>query len=127
MEPGEDEFYWFSVPRLQIEQEMDVVTSLFIVCRYDNTTGIFTVLPGGDGFYYFSTFLLGDSGELSLFEIEINAETLCTVRLEQEQSITDYPQSSCSAATYAAEGKSLAFSILAPEILQKGFNKINLF
>ena len=31
--------------------EMDFITSLFIVYRYDNTTGTFTVPPGGDGFY----------------------------------------------------------------------------
>ena len=38
--------------------EMDSITSLFIVYRYDSTTGTFTVPPGGDGFYYFSVYCL---------------------------------------------------------------------
>ena len=38
--------------------EMDSITSMFIVYRYDNTTRTFTVPPGGDGFYYFSVYCL---------------------------------------------------------------------
>ena len=38
--------------------EMDIITSLFIVYRYDGTIGTFTVPPGGDGFYYFSVYYL---------------------------------------------------------------------
>ena len=38
--------------------EMNSITSLYIVYRYDNTTGSFTVPPGGDGFYYFSVYCL---------------------------------------------------------------------
>ena len=38
--------------------EMDSITSLFIVYRYDSTTRTFTVLFGGDGFYYFSVYFL---------------------------------------------------------------------
>ena len=38
--------------------EMDSITSLFIVNRYDSTNGTFTVPPGGDGFYNFSVYCL---------------------------------------------------------------------
>ena len=38
--------------------EMDAITSLFIVYRYDSKTGTFTVPSGGDGFYYFSVYCL---------------------------------------------------------------------
>ena len=38
--------------------EMDSTTSLFIVYRYDSTIGSFTVPPGGDAFYYFSVYCL---------------------------------------------------------------------
>ena len=37
---------------------MDSIASLFIVYRYDSTTGTFTVPPGGDGFYYFYVYCL---------------------------------------------------------------------
>ena len=38
--------------------EMNTTTSLFIVCRYDSTTGTFTVPPGGDEYDYFSVYCL---------------------------------------------------------------------
>ena len=85
--------------------EMDSVTSLFIVYRYDNTTGTFTVPPGGDGFYYFSAFLDGNTGEDGIFDLEINGEQLCSIELDQQGS-GDQGQSSCSAAIYAVEGLS---------------------
>ena len=37
---------------------MGSIPSLFIVYRYYNTTGTFTVPSGGDGFYYFSVYCL---------------------------------------------------------------------
>ena len=60
--------------------------------------------PGGDGFYYFSTFLLGWDDELSLFDIQINGDVLCTVRLEQVNTSVDLLQSTCSAVIYASQG-----------------------
>ena len=75
-----------------------------IFYRYDSTTGTFTVPPGGDGFYYFSTYLLGTSTEYNVFDIQINGNKLCTVHLDQQQTSGDALQSSCSAAIYAAEG-----------------------
>ena len=40
--------------------EMESTTSLPIlfISSYDSTTGLFTVSPGGDGVYYFSTYLI---------------------------------------------------------------------
>ena len=40
--------------------ETDSITSLFIIYRYDSTTGTFTAPPSGDGFYYFSFLLFTD-------------------------------------------------------------------
>ena len=60
--------------------------------------------PGGDGYYYLSTYLLGDDREVNGFDIEINGVVQCTVRVEQEDDINDYPQASCSAAIFAAGG-----------------------
>ena len=77
--------------------------------RYNSTTGMFTAASGGDGFYYFSTSLLGNEGEASRFEIQINGDVLCTVDLEQQQQSDDYLQSSCSAATYATQGNLVWF------------------
>ena len=46
----------FTVPLV----EMESTTSLPIlfISSYDSTTGVFTVPPGGDGVYYFSTYLI---------------------------------------------------------------------
>ena len=60
--------------------------------------------PGGDGFYYFSTYLLIFGDEYGLFEIFINGQLLCSAYAEQLQTSTDEGQPSCSAITYAAEG-----------------------
>ena len=71
---------------------------------YDSTIGTFTVPPGGDGYYFFSTYLLGQRSEYSLFDIQINGDVLCTVRLEQHEISGDDLQSGCSAATYTVQG-----------------------
>ena len=80
-----------------------------LIHRYDSTTGTFSVPSGGDGFYYFSTYLTGEDAEYSSFSIQVNGDTLCTVRLEQQQTSGDALQSSCSAATYAAQGILVVF------------------
>ena len=84
--------------------EMDSISSLFIVYRYDSTTGTFTVPSGGDGFYYFSAYFTPYFEEASHFDIQINGEMICTAYVDQT-STTDFGHTSCSAATYAAEGK----------------------
>ena len=82
----------------------DMKVDISLNCRYDSSTGTFTVPPGGDGFYYFSTYLLGDDLEMGRFDIQINGDILCTVRVEQEIDASEYPQSTCSAAIFTAEG-----------------------
>ena len=59
---------------------------------------------GGDGFYYFSTFLLADDGGYSTFDIRINGEMICTAQTDQQETPTNEGQAACSAATYATEG-----------------------
>ena len=84
---------------------MDSITSLFIIYRYDNTTGTFTVPSGGDGFYYFSAYFVVRYYEYARFDIQINGETLCTAFTDEEQqAAADDGQAACSAATYATEG-----------------------
>ena len=75
------------------------------IYRYDSTTGAFTVPPGGDGFYYFSTFLCGEYDKYGYFDIQIDGNVLCSIRVDQQQPITDFHQSACSAAIYAVEGR----------------------
>ena len=85
--------------------EMDSITSLFIVYRYDSTTGTFTVSSGGDGYYYLSVFLTVDGGEYAYFNVEINGERICTAFSDQEESPeNDSKLTSCSGVVYAVEG-----------------------
>ena len=57
-----------------------VVGSLFsgVIFRYDETTGVFTVPSGGDGVYYFSTYLEVDYDEYGDFDMLLNDEIICT-------------------------------------------------
>ena len=66
--------------------------------------------PGGDGFYYFSTYLLVESGEMGRFDIEFNGEIVCTAYAEQRDMPSDDIGTSCSAIVYANEGKKLNVS-----------------
>ena len=64
--------------------------------RYDNTTGMFTVPPGGEGYYYFSTYLFVVLGEWGRFGIQINGELLCTA--QTSHSTDNYGPAVCSGA-----------------------------
>ena len=61
--------------------------------------------PGGDGFYYFSTYLTGIFDEFGLFDIQVNGERLCSVYTDQQGTIDQDPgQAACSGAAYVTEG-----------------------
>ena len=75
--------------------------------RYDSTTGIFTVPPGGDGLYYFSTYFSVVYYEFARFDIRINGETICTAYgATNSSTFPDPDHASCSRAALADEGKS---------------------
>ena len=77
------------------------------------------MLPGGDGFYYFSTFLLVNDGELGRFEIKFNGETVCYAHAEQRGTTTDEINTSCSAIVYGTEGKKLNVSYFLGAMIYK--------
>ena len=60
--------------------------------------------PGGDGFYCWTLYLMGGNGKNSQFDIEMNGERLCSVRMDQQQTSDDVGQAACSAIAYAAQG-----------------------
>ena len=41
-----------------VEMESTISLPILFISSYDNTTGVFTVPAGGDGVYYFSTYLI---------------------------------------------------------------------
>ena len=57
--------------------------------RYNNTSGSFKVPPGGDGFYYFSVYLLVLQSHVTVFDIAINEQIICTAYAEQLSSTDD--------------------------------------
>ena len=61
--------------------------------------------PGGDGFYYFSTYLLVHDGERGSFEMQFNGEVVCMAHSEQTDTTTDETNTSCGAIVYGTEGK----------------------
>ena len=84
---------------------MDSTNSLIILCRYDNTTGTFTVPPGGDGFYYFSVFLIMVGDEGAGFDVELNGVLVCTAYSDLTESVaSDEEATSCNAIIEAVEG-----------------------
>ena len=85
--------------------EQDLIAALFIVYRYDSTTGTFTVPPGGDGFYYFSVYLLVQADEYGIFDIRFNGDIICEAYSEQDDTIDDEATTSCNAIASLSEGK----------------------
>ena len=59
---------------------------------------------GGDGFYYFSTYLLLAENEYGYFDIQNNGNVLCTARTDQDETSAAVGQAACSAAIYGIEG-----------------------
>ena len=72
---------------------------------YENSTGIFTVPLGGEGLYYFSTYLTSDELEYSDFFLTVNNETVCVAFGDDSSGqINVGGQAYCSAVVYAYEG-----------------------
>ena len=88
----------------------DIYMMMHSTDRYYSTSGTFTVPPGGDGFYYFSVYLLVLQGYVTVFDIEINGQTICMAYAEQLSS-SDDEKTSCTAVSYAAEGATNHLSI----------------
>ena len=75
------------------------------VYSYESTTGVFTVLPGGDGVYYFSVYLLGDNAEYSIFDMRLNDDVICSTTPDHHTSGSfDFASGSCSAVTNVTAG-----------------------
>ena len=76
-----------------------------VFCSYDPSTGTFTVPSGGEGLYYFSTYLLVAPGEAGQFNIIVNGDTLCIAFGDAFESASELPQAACSGLAQLAEGK----------------------
>ena len=84
--------------------ETNIITSLFIVYRYDSSTGTFTVPSGGDGFYYFSVYLRLNGAQSATFDILVNGGLICTAFSDLSLSPSgDSEAASCTGITFAAE------------------------
>ena len=63
---------------------------------------------GGDGFYYFSAYFVVYYYEFARLDIQINGETICNAHADRNTSDNADPgHTSCSAVTFAVEGKVL--------------------
>ena len=61
--------------------------------------------PGGDGFYYFSVYLLVDDDISVAFDVEINGQLICTVYSDLTESpSSDTEATSCNGVANALEG-----------------------
>ena len=83
------------------------VKDLLIVfsCSYDSSTGVFTVPPGRDGVYYFSTYLQIFSGKYADFKMAVNDVIVCTARADHSHNgDNDTAQAARSAMGDIVEG-----------------------
>ena len=60
--------------------------------------------PGGDGFYFFSVYLVIMADEWGRFDIRFNGDIICMAYAEQDDTTTDETTTSCSAVASVAEG-----------------------
>ena len=76
-----------------------------LLCSYNSTTGIFTVPPGGDGVYYFSTYMLVYPGESARFDMRLNGDVICTIYPDHDSSgANDFAPGSSSAVVRVVAG-----------------------
>ena len=81
------------------------ITFSFVICRYNSTTGMFTVPSGGDGYYYFSLNLRVKSGIGSDFDIRIGNDVLCSTFTDLSDSTdADSVMASCSGTASVSAG-----------------------
>ena len=67
---------------------------------------MFTVPPGGDGVYYFSTYVLVDDGESGRFDMMLNDDVICTTWPDHNNNgANDVVPGSCSAVVDVVAGK----------------------
>ena len=90
---------------------MKLFTPIFY-CSYDNSTGIFIVPSGGDGLYYFSTYVLVDYGKYGAFNIAVNDDVICTAFGDDSGSGAEYSYAGCSAMAKVAEGDHLSLFLI---------------
>ena len=87
--------------------EMESTTSLPIlfISSYDSTTGVFTVPPGGDGMYYFSIYVLVETGEWGHFDMMLNDDVISSTYPDHSFSgYSDVTTGSCSAVVDVVAG-----------------------
>ena len=62
--------------------------------------------PGGDGFYYFSTYLVTDDGDLARVDMHLNDDVICSTRPDHSNNGSgDNAAGSCSAVLEIVAGK----------------------
>ena len=62
--------------------------------------------PGGDGAYYFATYVTVYEGEWGRFDMRLNNDVICTTLPDHaENGDLDYVPGSCSAVVSAVAGK----------------------
>ena len=60
---------------------------------------------GGDGVYYFSTYLLVDLGEFGRFDMQLNDDIICSTWPDHNNNgASDYAPGSCSAVVDVMAG-----------------------
>ena len=74
----------------------------YLFNRYDSTTGVFTVPPGADGVYYFSSFLLTEWEEQVFFHMELNGRDICNIEVQNNEYNSG--TSSCNAVVKVNAG-----------------------
>ena len=66
---------------------------------------MFTVPPGGDGMYYFSTFNVVDAEEHAVLNLEVNGATLCQTQHDSNHSPEDRGTGACAVTQNLNQGR----------------------
>ena len=69
---------------------------------------MFTVPPGGDGFYFFSVYALSEFGELFTLDIRMNNQAVCAAYGDMTSAGGGYDQATCTVVVYATAGNHCA-------------------
>ena len=85
---------------------------MLTISRYEPDTRVFTVPPGGEGYYFLTIYVTVWYSEFVEIDLRVNGKVVCTMYEDNYETSGDWSNGGCSAVTQVTQSKYFHFSIL---------------